>query len=428
MKNSLWDIRPVQFAGIGAMAAKMTGMFTYGPGRCPPPPELGIPQALIAGSFPPSGQAGQRQAKRIYVGGIEESMTEQYLLEFFNKTMHERGLVSEAEGPGDPIQGVQVHAEKQFAFLEFRSMEEAASALSLDNIMCDETPLRVRRPKDYGGLDPLQQFMGGGGGMSDSPNRLFIGGLPTQLEDSQVLELLKSFGELKSFNLVKESNAEGSKGFAFAEYVDTETTNIAIQGLNGFQLGDRTLIVQRAAVGKNSAATPLMPGQEGYLATSAIFKPVDPEAVPVSRVMLLLNMVTADELYDDEEYQEIMEDIQSECAKYGEVEGVRVPRPVPKSKKWEPSDSAVVTAEKARRADLESGVGRVYVMYRDVESTKKAMEALGGRQFGGRTIVVAYVPEEDFLGPAPPPPPPPEEPKPEDLDAAAANALGDILG
>lgn len=191
--------------------AEHTGMFTYGPGRCPPPPELGIPQALIAGSFPPSGQAGQRQAKRIYVGGIEESMTEQYLLEFFNKTMHERGLVSEAEGPGDPIQGVQVHAEKQFAFLEFRSIEEAASALSLDNIMCDETPLRVRRPKDYSGLDPLQQFMGGGGGMSDSPNRLFIGGLPTQLEDSQVLELLKSFGELKSFNLVKESNAEGSK-------------------------------------------------------------------------------------------------------------------------------------------------------------------------------------------------------------------------
>ena len=104
-------------------------------------------------------------------------------------------------------------------------------------------------------------------------------------------------------------------------------------------------------------------------------------------------MVTADELYDDEEYQEIVEDIQSECAKYGEVEGVRVPRPVPKSKKWEPSDSAVVTAEKARRADLESGVGRVYVMYRDVDSTKKAMEALGGRQFGGRTIVVANVPE-----------------------------------
>ena len=107
--------------------------------------------------------------------------------------------------------------------------------------------------------------------------------------------------------------------------------------------------------------------------------------------MLLLNMVTADELYDDADYKDILEDISEECGKYGEVEGVRVPRPVPKSKKWEPSDSAAMTAEKNRKADEESGVGRVYVMYRDVDSAKKAMRAIGGRQFAGRTILVASV-------------------------------------
>jgi hypothetical protein len=35
----------------------------------------------------------------------------------------------------------------------------------------------------------------------DSPNKVFIGGLPSY---DQVMELLKSFGELKAFNLVKE--------------------------------------------------------------------------------------------------------------------------------------------------------------------------------------------------------------------------------
>ena len=113
--------------------------------------------------------------------------------------------------------------------------------------------------------------------------------------------------------------------------------------------------------------------------------------------MLLLNMVTADELYDDQDYKEILEDISDECGKYGEVEGVRVPRPVPKSKKWEPSDSAASTAEKNRKADEEAGVGRVYVMYKNVEMAQKAMKAIGGRQFAGRTILVATVPEVSAL-------------------------------
>lgn len=49
-------------------------------------------------------------------------------------------------------------------------------------------------------------MLGGG----DSPNKLFVGGLPTYLSDEQVMELLKSFGELKTFNLVKD-NAQESK-------------------------------------------------------------------------------------------------------------------------------------------------------------------------------------------------------------------------
>ena len=114
---------------------------------------------------------------------------------------------------------------------------------------------------------------------------------------------------------------------------------------------------------------------------------------PTSRVMVLLNMVTPEELYSDNDYNDIVEDINDECGKYGEVEGVRIPRPIPKSKKWEPSDSAAATVEKNRKADEQAGVGRVYVMYKQIESIGKAMKAIGGRQFGGRTILVASVPE-----------------------------------
>jgi hypothetical protein len=38
-------------------------------------------------------------------------------------------------------------------------------------------------------------------------------------------------------------------------------------------------------------------------------------------------MVTAEELVDTQDYQDILEDIREECEKYGVVDGLRIPRP-----------------------------------------------------------------------------------------------------
>lgn len=45
--------------------------------------------------------------------------------------------------------------------------------------------------------------------------------------------------------------------YAFCEYADPQITDTAIAGLNGMQLGDKKLIVQRASIGKTAT------GQEG---------------------------------------------------------------------------------------------------------------------------------------------------------------------
>ena len=42
-------------------------------------------------------------------------------------------------------------------------------------------------------------------------------------------ELLASFGELKAFNLVKDSATGLSKGYAFCEYVDMSITDVVSQ-------------------------------------------------------------------------------------------------------------------------------------------------------------------------------------------------------
>jgi len=97
------------------------------------------------------------------------------------------------------------------ADVQFRNAEEATAAMALDGVVWEGTPLRVRRPKDFVGIDPELGPLPGmvGTNVTDSPDKLFIGAIPTYLNDEQVMELLKSFGELKNFNLVKEAAANG---------------------------------------------------------------------------------------------------------------------------------------------------------------------------------------------------------------------------
>ena len=42
-------------------------------------------------------------------------------------------------------------------------------------------------------------------------------------------------------------------------------------------------------------------------------------AGPATKVLCLMNMVTCEELLDDEEYDDILEDVKDECSKLGKV-------------------------------------------------------------------------------------------------------------
>ena len=78
----------------------------------------------------------------------------------------------------------------------------------------------------------------------------------------------------------------------------------AIAGLNGMQLGDKKLVVQRASVGSK---TPLMEALEaGMGMPQPINIPglhIEATAQSATEVLCLMNMVNKDELEDDEEYE-----------------------------------------------------------------------------------------------------------------------------
>lgn len=62
--------------------------------------------------------------------------------------------------------------------------------------------------------------------VEDSPYKIFVGGLPHEMNEELVKEMLERFGKLKSFHLVKERSDGSSKGYAFCEFM-TEDSMVA---------------------------------------------------------------------------------------------------------------------------------------------------------------------------------------------------------
>lgn len=91
-------------------------------------------------------------------------------------------------------------------------------------------------------------------------------------------------------------------------------------------LDDKKLLVQRASVGaknSNSTAFQSAPVQIQVPGFSLVG-----QSGPSTEVLCLLNMVTPDELRDEDEYEEILDDIREECNKYGVVRSIEIPRPI----------------------------------------------------------------------------------------------------
>ncbi|TFY64391.1 hypothetical protein EVJ58_g2665 [Rhodofomes roseus] len=409
-----------------AMQAKQTGM-SNPPSHCSPSSKYirglfnlpganrtQIPPILAIPGLPPpmpvqtfgmgigSNPNLSRQSRRLYIGSITPEINEQNLADFFNSKMKEMDIGT--GGPGNPVLAVQCNYEKNYAFVEFRSAEDATAAMAFDGIIFLNGPLKIRRPKDYGGPDGMAPNMHVPGVVStnvpDSAHKIFVGGLPTYLNEEQVMELLKSFGELKAFNLVRENGNGPSKGFAFFEYVDESVTDVAIQSLGGMELGDKYLVVQRASVGAKPGQPPI-PGMPDMYDQVEIPRPILPAGDmdgTEARILLMLNMVVPEELTDDQEYADLYEDIKEECAKFGAVTDLRIPRPVKRDKAgW--GDGGRESAIAAQRMDEAAGVGRVYVKYTEANSAGAALKSLAGRSFAGRSIIATLLSDESQTTP-----------------------------
>ncbi|CAI7602237.1 unnamed protein product [Penicillium manginii] len=375
-----WDIKPPGYENVTAEQAKLSGMFPL-PGA--PRQQPMDPSRLQAFMNQPAGESTEstalkpsnsRQSKRLFVYNIPQNSTGDSVVSFFNLQLNGLNVIHSV----DPCISAQVADDKSFALLEFKSPNDATVALAFDGLtMADggDKGLEVRRPKDYivpGGAE--QEYQEGVllNEVPDSPNKICVSNIPPFIPEEAVTMLLKSFGELKSFILVKDAATEESRGIAFCEYVEATSTPIAVEGLNGMELGDRHLKVSYASIGTTQAV-----GLDMGVNAMSMFAKTTSQDMETGRVLQLLNMVTVDELLDNDDYEEILEDVGEECSKYGKVLSLKVPRP---------SGGSRQTA----------GVGKIYVKFDTEQSATSALKALAGRKFSDRTVVVSYFGEENF--------------------------------
>lgn len=170
-----------------------------GPNYAPP---SSMSAAAIASSAPKGSgptaadySSASRHARRIYAGGIPANVTEQELVDFFNRVVTEGLYPLHFDTP--PVIKAYLNLEKVFAFVEFISIELATACMVLDGIRFEHWSgsytLRVRRPNDYRpelvpkDLAPIPEFRAeflAQNGCSSSnisaqpsgPGKLFVGG------------------------------------------------------------------------------------------------------------------------------------------------------------------------------------------------------------------------------------------------------------
>jgi len=76
--------------------------------------------------------------------------------------------------------------------------------------------------------------------------RIYVGGLPYQTTEQDLLDLFAQVGHVTSATVITDRASGRSKGFGFVDMSNDQEARTAIERLNGTILGNRTIVVNEA--------------------------------------------------------------------------------------------------------------------------------------------------------------------------------------
>ena len=212
------------------------------------------------------------------------------------------------------------------------------------------------------------------GGVVDNvkARKLYVGNLPlemnvqeTTMQDFFNTAMNAAFPDLKKPgdpDPVESVWVSAEKKFCFVTF---RTEEMAVSGLqlDNIQLMGRPLRIGRPSDYVPTASTSQEPSSQSAAPPSS--NASSSQATQATAVVRLANAVTAEDVDDAEEYDDILDDMKEECSKFGTLEGIQMPKEGP-------------------------GKTMVYIKYATTADAEKASLNLHGRSFESRKVEASY--------------------------------------
>lgn len=219
----------------------------------------------------------------------------------------------------------------------------------------------------------------------DSPRKLSIH-VPTLALETEILTELNQIAQVKAFQLLREIGTKQSLGVAFVEfYLDASTNEKAIPELQGLitKASELALVesIQFACIVPE--VTSIQECPIDFTTIRKLVKNVYVLQHPKLRVVQLLNVVTAKDLVQDENFKFIQQDIKTEASQFGVVVSMKIPRP---ANDYTPGIVQFT----------QPGLGKIFIEFEDEKMAFKAIMELAGRMYNDRTVLCAFYDEGDY--------------------------------
>ncbi|KAI0792752.1 hypothetical protein C8Q75DRAFT_580176 [Abortiporus biennis] len=172
-------------------------------------------------------QDDRNQEATVYLGNLDERCTDALIWEL----MLQAGPVVNVHLPKDRIS----MAHQGYGFCEFLTEEDAEYACKIMNqIKLWGKPIRVNKASS----DKKQLDVGA---------NLFIGNLDENVDERLLYDTFSAFGVMATTAKIARDPSTGvSKGYGFVSYTDFESSDAAIESMNGQFLMNKAITVQYA--------------------------------------------------------------------------------------------------------------------------------------------------------------------------------------
>jgi nucleolysin TIA-1/TIAR len=164
----------------------------------------------------------ESQPKTLYVGNLDQSVTEELLCALFTQMGSVKGCKIIREQGNDP-----------YAFIEFTSHQAASTALTAMNKRSFlDKEMKVNWATSPGNQPKTD---------TSQHHHIFVGDLSPEIETETLREAFAPFGDISNCRIVRDPQTLKSKGYAFVSFLKKADAENAIQSMNGQWLGSRSI-------------------------------------------------------------------------------------------------------------------------------------------------------------------------------------------